>query len=583
MKFLQVLSQFEVTGAETFAAALSDLLIAQGHSVTIVSDSFRTPTRAEIIIHPVGKRDLRQRFANVRFLRSLIRDRGIDIVHAHSRAASWVSFFATRWSSVPLISSMHYRQHLHFSSKLFSVYGEKRVAVCRSIFTHLNRELKYPLAVLALVHNGIDLDRWQYRETPPSNGGRKVVSFVGRLTGFKRDSLMIIIREIFPAVYARYPGAEFHIVGAMDEQNPVRQLIADVNARLGAEVVTARGFTADVEAVYRRSDLIVGSGRVAMEALACGRPVVSIGESNAVGLIEERTADEALVTNFGDLDARRPIDVERSVTDILRVLNDPSSVSAAWGRSFVERNFDIRKVTEAMLRIFAEAAAQRRGVKELPMLSYHDIVPDGGGERRVEAAELDRHLAFLSRRGCTSMTFRDFSEVAAGRKPMPKRPVMLALEWNERSVTLALPLLRKHGLKAMFLVQTSLLGAREQDVRALHDAGMEIVAASVTGRKFNLLTPAEIAEEVHGSLRRLRALSGADVNVFAYPHGHVTEAVKETVRAAGCRYGISLDEGRRNIWDDPLKVRRIQLFHRTTRFSLWKKSSGFYYRYNDVY
>ena len=77
MNILQVLSQYEVTGAETFAATLSDVLIAQGHSVTIVSDTFRTPTKAEIIIHPVGKRDVAQRFANISFLKTIFKEKKI--------------------------------------------------------------------------------------------------------------------------------------------------------------------------------------------------------------------------------------------------------------------------------------------------------------------------------------------------------------------------------------------------------------------------------------------------------------------------------------------------------------------------
>ena len=125
MNILQVLSQFEVTGAETFAATLSDALIEQGHRVYVVSDTFHTPTNAEVIVHPIGKRDIAQRYKNVQFLKRLIAEEKINLVHAHSRAASWVSYFATRSGNVPLVSSIHYRQHLHFSSKLFSIYGEK--------------------------------------------------------------------------------------------------------------------------------------------------------------------------------------------------------------------------------------------------------------------------------------------------------------------------------------------------------------------------------------------------------------------------------------------------------------------------
>jgi glycosyltransferase involved in cell wall biosynthesis len=363
MNILQVLSQYEVTGAETFAATLSDVLIAQGHTVTIVSDTFRTPTKAEIVIHPVGKRDVVQRYVNVKFLRRLIKERKIDIVHAHSRAASWICFFATRGGTVPLVSSIHYRQHMHFSSKLFSVYGEKRVAVCRSIYEHLRSEMKYPVEKLALVHNGIDLNRWKFRPRTVSPVKKKIVSFVGRLTGFKGDSLMIIIKDIVPRVYASYEDVEFHIVGAMNENNPIYAAIAETNSKIGTDIVFAKGFSTDVESVYRNSDVIIGSGRVAMEALACGSIVVSIGESNSVGIISPRTEQKALVTNFGDLDTRHPIDVEDSAKEILSALEHPDTVSPEWGRSFIEKNFDSTFVTAEMLKIFAQAVAERKKIR----------------------------------------------------------------------------------------------------------------------------------------------------------------------------------------------------------------------------
>lgn len=363
MNILQVLSQYEVTGAETFAATLSDVLIERGNTITIVSDTFRTPTKAEIVIHPVGKRDVVQRFTNVRFLRRLIKERKIDVVHAHSRAASWICFFATRGGTIPLVSSIHYRQHMHFSSKLFSVYGEKRIAVCRSIYDHLQHEMKYPVDTLALVHNGIDLTRWKFRPRTAPAHNKKIVSFVGRLTGFKGDSLMIIIKEIFPRVFASFRNVEFHIVGAMSEQNPIYQAIADTNAKIGANIVIAKGFSSDVESVYRNSDVIIGSGRVAMEALACGSIVVSIGESNSVGIISPQTEQKALVTNFGDLDTRHPIDVDASVKDILTAIQHPESVSLDWGRSFIEKNFDINFVATEMFKIFAQTVAEKKKVR----------------------------------------------------------------------------------------------------------------------------------------------------------------------------------------------------------------------------
>ena len=43
----------------------------------------------------------------------------------------------------------------------------------------------------------------------------------------------------------------------------------------------------DVPSLLAGCDLVIGAGRVAMEALLCGRPAFAIGEAKAIGLVEE--------------------------------------------------------------------------------------------------------------------------------------------------------------------------------------------------------------------------------------------------------------------------------------------------------
>jgi len=612
VNILQVLSQFEVTGAETFAAALADTQVAQGHTVHIISDNFYTPTHATVIAHPIGKRDIAQRKKNVDFLRQFIRDKKIDVVHAHSRAASWVCYFATRGGSVPLVSSIHGRQHLHFSSKLFSVYGEKRVAVCRSIYDHLNRDLKYPLGTLALVHNGIDMTKWEFRPHRPPQRQKKIVAFVGRLSGFKGDTLLVIIDKVFPKVREVYPDVEFHIIGGMNEKSKIIPTIDAVNARVGAEFIIAKGFSKDVESVYRDSDVIIGSGRVAMEALACGSPVISIGESNFVGVISEGTKSEALVTNFGDLDARRPIDVDASIETILSVLRHPEKIDSAWGRHFIEENFEITAVAAQMDRVYAEAVAKKKGYEEIPVLRYRAVQRDAaapafpavqrsadfvgndragiaeGKERDVRLSEFEAQMAFLSKNGFTALTCRELIEIASFRMRIPAKPIMLT--FDPAAVNLAaVPILKKYGFTALFFVRTDQQATdgyapiTMADAHRLAGEGFDIGSASHRIPKMNLLNAEQQREEIAGSRALLEKELNRDIAAFAYPNGYVTEALKRMVKDAGYRLGFCVDEGRRNIWLDPLKIRRIQIFAGTSQFSFRKKTSGRYLWYTNVY
>lgn len=610
-----------MTGAETFAATLADAQSGQGHTVYIISDNFYTATQAQVILHPIGKRDLLQRKNNVAFLKQFITDHAIDVVHAHSRAASWVSFFATRKGTVPLVSSIHGRQHLHLSSKLFSIYGEKRVAVCKSIYDHLNHDLKYPLDTLALVHNGIDLTKWEFRQHRPPKREKKIVSFVGRLSGFKGDTLLIIVEKIFPNVLNAYPNVEFHIIGGMNEKSKIIPAIEATNRRVGREFIITKGFSKDVEKIYRDSDVIVGSGRVAMEALACGSPVISIGESNVIGIISETTAIEALITNFGDLDARRPIDVERSVASILSALHHPEKISGTWGREFIEKNFEISAVSSQLNRVYTEAIAKKKGIGEIPVLSYqriknteNDDHPLGathrgfrdllhcsdlfgndragiqeGNERVISVTEFEAQMTFLKKNGFTPLNFFDLQDIAALKKPLPMKPVVLTFEPYSENISSAVPLLKRFGFTALFLVQTDqrpidgCASISFEEARQLTDDGFEIGSFSHSRPKMNLITEEALNNEIQTSKTLLEQYVNAPIISFAYPNGYVNEAIKRKVIDAGYSFGLCIDEGRRNFWTDPLKVRRIQIFAGASIFSFWKKTSGKYLWYKYVY
>ena len=141
MNILHVLSQFEVTGAEVYAVTLASAQKRSGHSVILVSDSLHIPFDGIFISQPIGKRSYLQRLRNITFLLRLIREKNIHIVHGHSRAASWVCNLAALFTSIPFVSTIHGRQHLHISSKSWSVYGTNIITVSESLRDHLVCEL----------------------------------------------------------------------------------------------------------------------------------------------------------------------------------------------------------------------------------------------------------------------------------------------------------------------------------------------------------------------------------------------------------------------------------------------------------
>lgn len=149
------LSQLEVTGAEVYAVTIADALVDRGHRVYIMSDTLTKSTKAQYIGVPFNQRNYVNRIRQVVFLIKFIKRNGIQVVHAHSRAAGWVSFFATRFCRIPMITTAHGRRHLHLSSVLIKALGDKIIAVCENVQDQLIGELKVKPGKVEILRNPI--------------------------------------------------------------------------------------------------------------------------------------------------------------------------------------------------------------------------------------------------------------------------------------------------------------------------------------------------------------------------------------------------------------------------------------------
>jgi len=99
------------------------------------------------------------------------------------------------------------------------------------------------------------------------------VAWVGRLTDPKGE----IAYRIITAVAPKFPDIEFTIAGG-----PVTERFSE---RLD-DNVKLLDFIANVEAVFAESDLVIGAGRVPIEAMRYGLPVIAVGENRYIGTIK---------------------------------------------------------------------------------------------------------------------------------------------------------------------------------------------------------------------------------------------------------------------------------------------------------
>ena len=607
MRILHVLSQFEVTGAEAYAASLIEAQIADGHKAIVVSDTFTLPTQATYVPLPIGIRSYPRRLKNIASLVRLIRHHSVDLVHAHSRAASWVSLFATKLTGTPLVSTVHGRQHVHASSKAFNIYGRDIIAVSTELKEHLIRDLGFKAEDIAVIPNCIALEKWQAERFASAgvddsrSEDESLILFVGRLTGPKGDVVRFLITKILPGLLQRRK-VRLKTVGGMITPPDIPQLASRLNAQFDYPVVELCGFQKAIARFMRGADLIIGSGRVVPESLALRKPVIAFGESEFAGPILPASFEGAATTNFGDTGQLIPPDAKRISKDIEEMLQHPPSDSEREALSNLAfQRFDTRIVGAKIQQVYERAYARAHSPASIPVLMYHRVLDNPPVNSShgiwISAKQFARHLASLQRRGFHTITFHDYAGFLRGERTLPHKPIILTFDDGyEDNYRTAFPILQKYSFNAVIYAVTDkerrtnfwdqsepparLMSASQ--MKELHGSGIEIGSHTVTHPRLPSSSAESVRCEIRNSKDALEQLLGSSVVSFAYPYGELSQNVKECVGEAGYKFAVAADTGPLDFYQDFLEIRRTQVFPWTDQVGFWKKTLPIYSRYKAI-
>jgi glycosyltransferase involved in cell wall biosynthesis len=230
------------------------------------------------------------------------------------------------------------------------------LCVSRQNMEHFTRDLGRDPAKFAVVHNCIDLARFdpvvvdasQARAALGMPADAAVVGMVARLAEERKGAALFL--EMAARVADQRPQARFVIVG----DGPLRQGLESRAAELGvASRLLFLGERQDIPELLAALDIVVmpsfweGGPYTVIEAMAMERPVVTTN----VGMVPDvvRSGEHALVVEPGDAVAL--------ATNVLRLLDDPPLRDrlAAAGRQLAVERFSEERLVEGVLAVYQRA------------------------------------------------------------------------------------------------------------------------------------------------------------------------------------------------------------------------------------
>lgn len=590
-------------GSVAYALQVAEYQQRNGHNVFIATDMGGISDSVTCFELPVSDRSMLQRFRNVRAVRSIILKHGINVIHAHSRAASWIAHYATRGSSTCVVSTIHGRQSRHSRFKA-DVYGEKVIAICDQLAEQLSVDLRIDKGRMTVLPNPFDFDRLQNLRGQIQRPSSPVISVIGRLNGPKGDHVADLVASVFPALLERYTDLVIQLIGGEWDSFPEhgKESMLRLQQRFGNRIRYS-GFTRGIFEVMASSTVVIGAGRVALESLGIGVPLFAIGEACCHGFITPDNIDAAVASNFGDITATARTFTPDcgKIADELAAFLDGASLKQIDSGSLARR-YDQHRVLPEIMAIYSSAVMCRISPKPIPVLMYHRVPTASIASRHktfVTAANFARHLRFFAWRGLKTLTFQDYLAFSRGERPateFPRKPIIITFDDGYLdNFTNVLPLTNRHGFKGvLFLLGNAEIDANFWDQgedsrdnllmnmeqrKAFVASGWEIGAHTLSHPDLTKLADDQARHEISESKRLLEKELGTRVVSFAYPFGNYSTKVKELVKGCGFAYGIATDSGGITIENDHFAVFRVNMFPNETLFSLFKKTSAWYRTY----
>jgi len=370
-KVLQVLPELNEGGVERGTLDLARYLVREGWTALVASaggsaEAELKEAGATCLRLPLHSKNPFIMRANIRRLQRLIREHGVQLVHARSRAPGWSAFYAARRCKVPFVTTFHgvYQGSEGLFKRRYNAImarGERVIAISDFVAEHIRARYQVPPERLRVIYRGVDIgafdpqavgeerraalaERWRLP------AGAKVVMLPGRVV--RRKGHTLLLRAIERLQRRNFVCLMVGEVEAGSYPNEVEGLIGAMGLR---EVVRMVGACDDMPAALLMADVVVAPstlapepfGRVSVEAQAMGKPVI-VTDIGGLGETLMPAATGWLVPP-DDVD-----ELTRALQLALAMPDDARARLATRARRFVARNFTLEQMGRSTLAVYRE-------------------------------------------------------------------------------------------------------------------------------------------------------------------------------------------------------------------------------------
>ena len=309
---VQILPALNRGGVERGTVEVADAIVKNGWKSVVISNGGLLTSQlkrvgATVYEVPVHRKNPFSWGSARRQVKRILQQEGADIVHVRSRAPAWIALPAANSLGIATVSTVHSKfAPANIFKKIYNgkmLKADRVIAISHfvenEIFTHYGKS--GVAEKLSVIHRGVDLGMFD----PKAVNQQRIIAEADRL-GLPDDKSIIML----PARATSWKGHEILIqaLAQISDKDAILMLLGiedgppayaeklrtmAVRYGLGGRVRIGAG-SRDMPAALMLADVVAMPsikpepfGRVAIEALAMGRPVVAFRHGGAVESIDE--------------------------------------------------------------------------------------------------------------------------------------------------------------------------------------------------------------------------------------------------------------------------------------------------------
>ena len=373
---LQVLPELNQGGVELGTIEIASELQKRGIKNFVASAGGRMEGNLERLkvkhfTLPLKTKNIFKMWLNSLRLAKIIKENGITVVHARSRAPAWSAYWAAKKCGVHYMTTFHGTYGLGPCGikKIYNqvmTFGERVIAISNHIKEHIIKNYGTDESKIRLIARCVNMDNFDVENTSAERmikflednqipSDKPLITLIGRLTNWKGQKLLINALN-------KIKDLDFHCLLIGDDQGRTKYSdeLHDMIEQFGMENrYTFIRHVTDVPAAMLVSDIVLSTsiepeafGRIAIEGQAMGRIVIA----SDIGGSKETVIDGVTGKLFKSGDAD---DLANAIKWALSLSTEEREKIGAEAVKNVKEHFTKQKMCDKTISVYEELINQK--------------------------------------------------------------------------------------------------------------------------------------------------------------------------------------------------------------------------------